>query len=946
MRLLFFLSILLYSFSAHAQLKLKYDVEAFVDMQKFEVHGNVKIDLINEGQTALTEIPIEIWPNAYQKKGTFLSEERLEDQKTDLYFANGFDQGKVDSLNLNAEIFYTKKMGTSINFEEVNKGELYILKLDEPLLTGNQVIIRTNFKIDLPSSSYNGFGVDPNSIRLSRWFPRVSGYIDSSFYPVFNNRDRYSCLNKADFNIKLGIDKNTKMVTSAASIEKIDAGNLTLHVFQVKQQTDFTAVLFPGIYEFDVPSNYTNGKDVSLYYDGDFPPIQLNTAFNQMMQFVKGELAVEAPDSFKILVLKDKKAFESAGNLVVIEKRNSSDNLEADIIEEWVKLIFTEYQPINGAAHPWLVHGLAHFYKTLYLRTYYPDKLFVGPIGRSFIGKFFDADEYPAEYRNIFLYQYVARQALDQPLSDSAAAFPRFNYQAIVKGKTALNFEYLRQYCGEREFKRSMHRFVQLNQQGHSFSSPSDLITSFKYYVFKDLDWFLNDLYLSKKPYNYRLVKTENCNTVYTATIRNRGKVIAPYSITGFKDGKQMLTQWFPGHEGKKTVQIHLEDYDKVVLNNTNRFPEFNQRDNQLKTSGLLKRRKPVKLQFYTSLENPNKTQIFWTPSLKYNAYDLFLIGASFYNSTIVQRPFTYKLTPEFSTGTSKLVGSGSLKYNWTFDDSFVHQITAGFYGRYYHYAEDLAFTRLSPALNFYLRKPNPRSNLIRQIKLRAVIMDKELPSDFDGNKFDLDFASYQVLNLKYVQENGHVLRPNRLVVSGEISELFSKLQFDFIQRFRVSANHTFALRVFAGTFLHNQNPDNDNFYSFGLSGTRDYMFDYYFIGRSDETGIWSQQMFETDGGFKSQTNEFSNESMLAINAKVPIYRYLKAFADIGWTNGTFAWDYGASIIIVPDFVEVHFPIQSYQRDFYKEANYWENVRFVLNLDPTEIINRLRRGYY
>lgn len=947
MRFLFIsLFFLLISFLSTAQIDVAYKVEAAMDMQSFTLHGNVEITVKNIGKHSIHEIPIEIWPNAYRSKDTYLSKERLEDQKTDLYFGNAADLGKVDSLNFNATVYFDNVKSTTVDFSSINGGELYVLNLDQPLNQGNYALIKTNFRIRLPSSHFNGFGADDYSIRLSKWFPRVSGFEDSAFYVCHNNRERYSLLNKSKIEVSLAVGKETHVVSSIPP-SKIDlVKNNALYFYQSENTKDLTLLFFPSIYELNVPLNLSNNQPIRVYYDGDLPKWNYTDGFTNILEFMKSELNVVPSDSLKILVLDKKKAFESSNNLIVINKQGNSENSEAGIIEEWVKLVFSETLNINGARYPWLVKGMAHYYKTLYLRTYYPDKLFVGPIGETFVGKFFDADEYPFEYRNIFLYQFMARQGLDQPMSDSALAYPVLNKDAILKGKTALNIEYLRMYSGEKAFRKSIHKFIEDGKNSTAQLTPVDYVNSFKYYVFKDLDWFLGDLYLTDLPYNYKLTKTEDCSYVYTATVVNTGKVVAPYSLTGIKDGKPILTEWKPGHEGKKTVQMHLEEYDKVVLNYTHRFPEFNQKENTLKTSGLFKRAKPLKLQFYTSFENPDKTQIFWLPSLKYNAYDLFLIGASFYNSTFVQKPFEYKFTPEFSTGTVSLVGSGSIKYNWTLHNSIFRQISAGLYGRHYHYAEDLAFTRLSPSVNFYLRKSNPRSNIIRQIRLRAVYMDKELPADFDGNRFELDFASYQVLNLEYHIENVNVLRPMQLTIGAEGSDLFSKLQVDYLQRFKVSKNHTFAVRGFAGVFLHNQQADNDNFYSYGLSGTRDYMFDYYFVGRSDETGIWSQQMYETDGGFKSQTNTFENQGLLAINAKVPLWRYFKLFGDIGWTNNEFAWDYGASIIIVPDFLEIYFPFQSHQTNFFTTSNYVEHIRYVLNLDPTRIVNRLRRGYY
>jgi hypothetical protein len=44
--------------------------------------------------------------------------------------------------------------------------------------------------------------------------------------------------------------------------------------------------------------------------------------------------------------------------------------------------------------------------------------------------------------------------------------------------------------------------------------------------------------------------------------------------------------------------------------------------------------------------------------------------------------------------------------------------------------------------------------------------------------------------------------------------------------------------------------------------------------------------------------------------------------------------------------LEIHFPFQSNQANFLQSSNYVEHIRYVLNLDPTRIVNRLRRGYY
>jgi hypothetical protein len=128
-------------------------------------------------------------------------------------------------------------------------------------------------------------------------------------------------------------------------------------------------------------------------------------------------------------------------------------------------------------------------------------------------------------------------------------------------------------------------------------------------------------------------------------------------------------------------------------------------------------------------------------------------------------------------------------------------------------------------------------------------------------------------------------------------------------------------------------------------------LFDYYFIGRSDKTGIWSQQMFVTDGGFKSQTSTYVNQ-IFAANLNLPFYRFVGTFGNIAYVptdlqnQTSLLWDYGLYLEFIPDFFEFYFPIQNNQQFFLSEPSYYKQIRFVLNIELDAVINRVRRGWY
>ena len=517
-----------------------------------------------------------------------------------------------------------------------------------------------------------------------------------------------------------------------------------------------------------------------------------------------------------------------------------------------------------------------------------------------------------------------------------------------MQAKTYLNLAHLQAYTGELNFKRAMSRFC---LSADALVGATSLNSAFSYFERRDLNWFFNQTVRSAEIYDYQIRDFERCATVTTAKVYNSGDLITPYSITGFKDGKAIITEWFEGHEGLRSVQLYHEDFDKIVINAHLSHAEYNQKNNTYYNRWLLPRAEPLSFQFYNSFEAPEASQVFYMPTLYYNAYDKLLIGASLSNrSLLVQKPFEYNIIPEYSTGTGRLTGSASFSYNHTLPKTnFFRQVQFAVYSRYYHYDKDLAYSRISPTINFRIRKPSPRSPYIQSIRLRGIIVDRELASDFEGSTNELSSASFSVFNANYRLEKTDILNPLIFRFHLETADKFGKIFTEVDQRWMLPNKRWLIWRSFGGYFLYNRFAADgleDNFYSFGLSGSPDYLFDYYLIGRSDQDGIWSRQFFTSDGGFKSETDVFSDQFMFSTSLSVPLYGFLGLFGDYALTEESRYWDYGIRLAFLTDFVEIYLPIQNQSRNFYQEANYLSNIRFVLDFDLGNIINRARRAYY
>lgn len=169
----------------------------------------------------------------------------------------------------------------------------------------------------------------------------------------------------------------------------------------------------------------------------------------------------------------------------------------------------------------------------------------------------------------------------------------------------------------------------------------------------------------------------------------------------------------------------------------------------------------------------------------------------------------------------------------------------------------------------------------------------------------------------------------------------------------------TIQFRLFAGTFLTTPNMvTNTNFRLSGWRGPNDYAFNEYYLARSEATGFFSQQVAHADGDFKintyvGQTNHWIITGSLEWD--VPMI-----YAGVYFDGGTYynaanaypgsqAFVYnGGFYLRTPDrTLQVYFPFIS-SSDIASSvalntSNYWERIRFTLQLQNFEFIKNIRK---
>ncbi len=913
--------------------------------------GSAEITFVNSSKLSLDTIFVHLPPRALEYKKSFLHKQLAEFQKIDAYYAKKEERGFITVEQLAID---------DLQIPVCKKCEFVPLALSSPLSTGDSIKITFDFEIQLGSSEFIGVGFDGQVYRVVDWLPNIPTLDSNGFklYPVTFQRDIYPAKNQYKVELSLPADMivaSNATLKTATEIAKMDslkelpfkkpsptAGVKTLNYTHTGTNLQFFASR--DLFVFPMKNG---GSFYVLDQDLYFPSV-VDKTNSEIDDFLRKQIGENIEEKFDLILLPEKDGEYQSDYLLSLETPKDLFKFSSELCHARAEMIFRYKMQPNGFKDPWIARGIPYFYKYHFVNENFPDKKWL-PFSNSFIGRFFALDQFDYSYQNQFLYLYLARQNLDQPMSTPVDSLTRLNYEAIAQAKVYMALSHLREFVSPYNFSRSMRRFY-LNHNGEA--NANNLKRSFQYFANKPVGWFFDEWISTTKTYDYRLVKTEYCPTISTATVTNTGALSLPYSLTGIKDGKPVLTQWYEGHTGKKSVQMYHADYDEVILNYPGRVPEYSQRNNTYYNRALFPRMEPLSLPFYYSFEDPQHSQLYWTPTVNFNAYDKVLLGASLDNSSLVQKSFEYIIGPEYSTGTGKLTGYSSFIYNFLPRKSkLFHQIRLGVFGRYYHYNEDLTYLRLSPAINFYFKKPYPTSSILQNLRFRLVNLERELPDNFNEPANQVGNSSFSVFNATYKYEETNIFKPYTIQGDFYWGDQFSRLSIEGDFRWMLPNKKWLIWRNYAGYFFTNKfaaNGTTNNYYSLGLSGTRDFLFDYQYFGRSDSSGIWSQQTFVTEGGFKSQTNAFSDDWMISTNVVVPIWSVFGVFADAGLIDNTdkLYYDFGVRIALVTDFLEIYFPLMNQDQNFMTAPAYYKNIRFVLDIDQSNIINRLRRGYY
>jgi len=325
----------------------------------------------------------------------------------------------------------------------------------------------------------------------------------------------------------------------------------------------------------------------------------------------------------------------------------------------------------NERKNAWMDDGINSFNEMRYIRTKYPRATLADMIGRDSTFGMMGINKFKQNYAYYWLYALSAKSNTDQPCQLPSDEFTSGNYGAIVYSKTALLFNYLMNYMGEEDFDVAMQFYFEQCKMKHP--TPEDLKRVLEYFSEKKLDWFFEDLIKTTKKLDYRIVRSSRDATdgTFQVEVKNSGNVKGPVPLCATKDGKIVGMIWYEGFEGSKVLEFPSAEIDAFTIDYFGFMPEVNRKNNRIRTKGLLKKMEPLKLHFITSLDNSNKTQLFFSPVAAYNMYNGFMAGLAFYNHSIFEKKLETEIVPMYSFGDKGITGLANMILNLPSEKAF-----------------------------------------------------------------------------------------------------------------------------------------------------------------------------------------------------------------------------------------------------------------------------------
>lgn len=966
------------------QQQVDYRIKVSLDDKEHFLRGFEQITYVNNSPDQLSFIYIHLWPNAYRNKQTALAKQLLKLNNTSMFFASEDELGYIDSL-----CFKVNGAEATLEFDQKDI-DIAKLVLPFPIASGQSVEISTPFKVKIPSGEISRLGHIGESYQITQWYPKPAVYDTAGWHPMpyLNQGEFYSEF--GSFDVQITVPKNYRVAATGdlQTLEEIAWINNRSTEDSIWIQNrinnddwnDYSDLTFPQSSDTLKTVRYIQNRvhDFAWFADKRYrilkdkvtlPNSRSNVDVYTMFTNAQAKLWSKSIEYMRDAIYyyslwngnypyQQATAVDgtiSAGggmeypNVTVIGSANNDLSLETVIVHEVGHNWFYGILGNNERDQAWLDEGVNSYNEQRYLSTKYPNASMIFK-QKNFFSRLTGFDYYGLKDSQFFTYLLSSRPNLDQPINTHSAQFSSLNYGAIVYAKTAVFLEYMRHWLGDDSMDKSMHAYFEENKFKHP--SNKNFENAFAN-TGKSINWFFDQTINSSCELDYKL-KRASCKKDSTfIVIVNKGGIAGPIALQlNNLANQESKSIWLEGFNGKNTIAFDGQ-YDQVVLDQNYVMPEVNRQNNRCKTKGVFRKIEPLQFSLVGKIEQPDKTQVFWLPTIGWNSPSNFMFGATFYNSLVPSKRFLYSISPMFSIGIKRIMGSFESRYLISTSKSRLESIELGIKGKSYAWYSsanygNIQFARLEPYVSLYVR-PKSYSSLWRHHLLLSSVAAAKL---LYRNSGVTTWTSPNIFNrIELNTKWSHPIYYSDARVRFEQNSQFLKTELTARNVSRLTKKLTIRSRMFVGFFGYNQS--QSSLYNFRMDGqgsimSSDYAFDHILLSRDGNT-MFANQLTESHGGFKIPTAVGeSNKGLVAANLKLHYGKLpIGIFADFGLSTTASAYDAGLYFRLMNDVLECYFPlIYSQNIDNMIEANsqkYLDIVRFEINITELNLFQKAKR---
>ncbi|MBC8046750.1 MAG: M1 family metallopeptidase, partial [Fimbriimonadaceae bacterium] len=867
------------------QQHVDYVINVSLNDIKHEINGDITIEYKNNSPEPLNFIYFHLWANAYKNNSTAFAKQEIENKKTEFQFAKNDERGYIDNLNFNVN-------GSAVKLEyDAKHIDIAKIILNTPLKSGEILTITTPFHVKIPSSKFSRLGHSDQSYQITQWYPKPAVYDAKGWHamPYLNQGEFYSEFGNYIVNITLPSNYVVAASGDLQTQNEIDFLNEKADETK-RMSTDSKDLSFPASSSELKTIQYklNNAHDFAWFADKRFHVLSGEVTLPYSQKKIKtysyftnleANLWMKSIDYINKAVLNYSdwvgeyqwnvaQALEgslSAGagmeypTITIIGESGTGQLLDEVITHEVGHNWFYGMLGFNERDFPWMDEGINSYYEHRYMEKYYPGETLNAVLGGFPLPEKI-SDEYSLSKATMVVNGALEKTNQSQSIALHSMEYTSFNYAIVVYMKTAYYMKYLADFLGQNTFDRVMGVFFNEWKMQHPY--PEDMQKVFETETGEDLNWFFNGMLKEERSLDYKVGDIQVGKTSIVVRVTNNTNLVAPFPISQMNGDSIVKTDWQRGFTGTQTIYLNKNrdtEVTHVKIDAAGILPECEKENNTIKAKGLFKNIEPLQIKFLTSiLDNPDKTNIFYSPVFGWNANDGFMLGLGIYNSIFAMPKFEYVFAPMYAFDSENISGQGSVGFNFYPENGFASRwrIASSFMNYTYYEksvtdsaqvtgSEYFDFTKIENKIQVDLRKKSLRTSPQQTITFRNILINEEDAGVLSEINLFGDETFEMVNELKYDLVKKRILFPYSINGTLQLGDGYTRVTAEGNIRVNYpKSKNGIDIRLFAGKFFGESTGYYRNTFTMqGADGYEDFLYDEIFFGRNVYGGLWDNQI-------------------------------------------------------------------------------------------------------